>query len=204
MKHLLAIAFITLLALGTGCAWISPSSQTTSDGIQVHGHWTVTVTNPDGSVDAVHEFDNAFEGHDTLLYILSGLEVLNRTYNPGGKFDGPPNWFIRLQGDSLDSSNIGCDKDDYVHVPLTDLNLYAIIEPKWAENKLNIAAVCTIIKAYNSPKIEQVSTQIYTHAADGTGAFTMRDLTKHDFEVGKEIEVETGQILSFNISISFD
>ena len=61
MKHLLAIAFITLLTLGTGCAWISPSSQTTSDGIQVHGHWTVTVTNPDGTVDAVHEFDNSLD-----------------------------------------------------------------------------------------------------------------------------------------------
>ena len=69
MKHLLAIAFITLLALGTGCAWISPSSQTTSDAIQVHGHWTVTVTNPDGSVDAVHEFDNALGTDATVLQI---------------------------------------------------------------------------------------------------------------------------------------
>ena len=51
MKHLLAIAFITLLALGMGCAWISPSSDATSEGIKVHGDWTVTITNPDGILE---------------------------------------------------------------------------------------------------------------------------------------------------------
>ena len=56
MRHLLAITVITLLAIGTGCEWISPSGQTISSvGIQVHGHWTATVTNPDGILDAVHE-----------------------------------------------------------------------------------------------------------------------------------------------------
>ena len=80
MKHILVATFITLLALGIGCAWISPASQTTSDGIQVHGHWTMTVTNPDGSVDAVHEFDNdlayavSFEGSgaDLLTALVAG------------------------------------------------------------------------------------------------------------------------------------
>ena len=79
MKHLLAIVFITLLALGISCAWISPSNQTTSDGIQVHGHWTVTVSNPDGTVDAVHEFDNKLtkgntygSGADLLTALVAG------------------------------------------------------------------------------------------------------------------------------------
>ena len=78
MKHLLAITVITLLALGTGCAWISPSSETTSDGIQVHGHWTVTVTNPDGTLDAVHEFDNALTGYGArlLIRVLTGEWLL--------------------------------------------------------------------------------------------------------------------------------
>ena len=74
MKHLLAIAFITLLALGMGCAWISPSSDATSEGIKVHGDWTVTITNPDGTLDAVHEFDNALtpEGSYFLISRLMG------------------------------------------------------------------------------------------------------------------------------------
>mgnify|MGYP001419637472 CR=1 FL=1 len=77
MKHILVATFITLLALGTGCAWISPSSQTTSEGIQVHGHWNVTVSNPDGTVDAVHEFDNAYGGQGVITPLLAGLNQLD-------------------------------------------------------------------------------------------------------------------------------
>ena len=80
MKHLLTLAFIALLALGIGCAWISPSSQTTSDGIKVHGHWTVTVTNPDGTVDAVHEFDNALTDKGTITNLILGLNNMDKTY----------------------------------------------------------------------------------------------------------------------------
>ena len=45
----------------------------------MHGHWTVTVTNPDGSVDAVHEFDNKLNkgnyggsGADLLTALVAG------------------------------------------------------------------------------------------------------------------------------------
>ena len=40
MKHLLAIAFITLLALGMGCAWISPSPQK-KEVLMPVGRWSM-------------------------------------------------------------------------------------------------------------------------------------------------------------------
>ena len=84
MKHLLAIAFITLLAFGMGCAWISPTSETASDGIKVHGHWTVTVTNPDGTVDAVHEFDNKLVDWGAVLSsLLAGENLIDEYYIQG-------------------------------------------------------------------------------------------------------------------------
>ena len=57
MKQLILASLITLLAIGTACGQASePESEpVASGGIQVHGHWTVTVTNPDGTVDAVHD-----------------------------------------------------------------------------------------------------------------------------------------------------
>jgi len=63
MKLIIIGMFIALMALGTSCAQMSQpvaevAPQATSDGIKVHGDWTVTVTNPDGTVDAVHEFEN--------------------------------------------------------------------------------------------------------------------------------------------------
>tara|TARA_Y100000590_G_scaffold462840_1_gene628002 strand:+ start:808 stop:1482 length:675 start_codon:yes stop_codon:yes gene_type:complete len=78
MRHLLALTVITLFALGTGCAWISPSSQTTNDGIHVHGHWTMTVTNPDGSVDAVHEFDNGLKSNGVLSSLVAGKNQIDK------------------------------------------------------------------------------------------------------------------------------
>ena len=45
------------------------------EGITVHGHWTIVVKNPDGTVAARQEFENAldpFEGADLLTGLLSG------------------------------------------------------------------------------------------------------------------------------------
>ena len=38
------------------------SGDATSEGIQVHGHWTIEVLNPDGSVAEHREFENALTG----------------------------------------------------------------------------------------------------------------------------------------------
>ena len=49
-----------------------------SDGIKVHGDWTVTVTNPDGTVDSALEFNNdlnRFAG-SALTAILAGSDAI--------------------------------------------------------------------------------------------------------------------------------
>jgi len=42
------------------------------DGIKVHGHWTIELTNPDGTVAARHEFENALlnQGARVLATLL--------------------------------------------------------------------------------------------------------------------------------------
>ena len=66
-----AALVVVLVGVAGGAYWFGGKSDhepalvlntmpASSDGIQVHGHWTVTVTNPDGTVDAVHEFSPAF------------------------------------------------------------------------------------------------------------------------------------------------
>jgi hypothetical protein len=57
-----------------------PSSQGAHEGIKVHGHWTIEVRNPDGSVASHQEFDNALDpqGGQTLTGLLGG------TFVPGG------------------------------------------------------------------------------------------------------------------------
>jgi hypothetical protein len=51
------------------------SSGTGQEGVKVHGDWTLTVRNPDGTVAARHEFKNALAAHlggDRLLAQLLG------------------------------------------------------------------------------------------------------------------------------------
>lgn len=43
-----------------------------SEGIQVHGHWTIDVKNPDGSLASHHEFENAYVGGIVLSYFMGG------------------------------------------------------------------------------------------------------------------------------------
>ena len=78
MKHLLLASLITLLAFGTACGQAPEPEPVASDGIQVHGHWTVIVTNPDGTVDAVHEFDNELTSNGLLTSLLTGSNSIEK------------------------------------------------------------------------------------------------------------------------------
>lgn len=48
-----------------------------SEGISVHGHWTITVRDPDGTLVARHEFENDLHslGDELIGSILSGSET---------------------------------------------------------------------------------------------------------------------------------
>ena len=53
--YLVIPILLIVLVLGVAYGQALEPEPVASDGIQVHGHWTVTVTNPDGTVDAVHD-----------------------------------------------------------------------------------------------------------------------------------------------------
>lgn len=50
------------------------------EGIEVHGHWTVEVTDPDGTRASVHEFENALEsgGASHLYSVLARGQSIGR------------------------------------------------------------------------------------------------------------------------------
>lgn len=93
----LAVLMATLLLAGCTAPAQSPVTSISSgsivdkapdEGVMVHGHWTIEVRNPDGTLAERREFDNA-------LYAASGREflvkLLSRQTSVGG-------WFIRLHG----------------------------------------------------------------------------------------------------------
>ncbi|MFC1981108.1 hypothetical protein ACFLVN_02560 [Chloroflexota bacterium] len=80
-------SFETSLADGITVQDISTISDSPVEGITVHGHWTVNVLNPDGSMVAHREFDNRLvgDGNEKLTSILA------RQHTPG-------RWFVTLGG----------------------------------------------------------------------------------------------------------
>ncbi|MGA9304167.1 MAG: hypothetical protein WBW31_02060 [Candidatus Sulfotelmatobacter sp.] len=62
-------------AANSPAAQAAKAPRGTGEGIQVHGHWTIVVRNPDGTVAARQEFENTLdpiEGADLLTGLLSG------------------------------------------------------------------------------------------------------------------------------------
>jgi hypothetical protein len=77
---LLALALLVAWALAAPLAGQKPRAAAPGGvraGIQVHGHWTIVVRNPDGSVAAKREFENSlqFDGITLLPILLSGQGV---------------------------------------------------------------------------------------------------------------------------------
>ena len=79
---LAVLAWIVFWAFGGGSssgAGIGPagSNNGSSEGIQVHGHWTIDIREPDGSLVSRHEFDNALlsDADLFLAHLLSGDQV---------------------------------------------------------------------------------------------------------------------------------
>jgi hypothetical protein len=84
-----------------------------SEGIKVHGHWTIEVKNPDGKVVTHREFENSlaqYEGISGGADLLTGM--ISGTYTPGV-------WLIDLEGNPGPCSQGGSPINSEVPVTQT-------------------------------------------------------------------------------------
>ena len=101
-----AVAVVAALALGLAFGLAGGQEQSTplaqggaapgggiNEGVQVHGHWTLEVRDPDGSLVSRHEFENALGdlGESALARVLTGWETAGH-------------WEIYLKNDPLSGS----------------------------------------------------------------------------------------------------
>ena len=201
MKHLLLASLITLLAFGTACGQASePEPEpVASDGIQVHGHWTVTVTNPDGTVDAVHEFDNELSnlGGSILTGLLSSETAVSgwliKVKQP---MNGRVDYALKCQEHSDIFSEVS-----YMPASVTR-NLLKNTNP------LMISGTCTIETTEPTVSISEVYAYLHlTQYIDMRNLYGVdinldrAEFTEHVLE--NEITAVNGQIISINIEISF-
>ena len=194
MKQLLLASLITLLAFGTACGQAAEPEPVASDGIQVHGHWTVTVTNPDGTMDAVHEFDNelVMEGRHLLVDLLT-------KYN-SFRID---KWAIRLKLVQQPNPQLWCKEFGWqgVNIQTQETLVSKVGDLPTLNPSVNLSAVCTVEETVNSPKIEYVFTDLYYTNEDGIGS---KIITEHQFQPCEFIELLAGQHYVFIVIISFE
>ena len=221
MKNVVAMAFITLLVVTTACAWVSPSSQTTSAGIQVHGDWTISITNPDGTVDAVHEFENSLDsvlGAPLLTALIAGQTSLI------GSDPAYTSRYIIGMNTHLGANSTNRDWycEEYLEVYSSSTNTVSEARVKASMlrvpsvgNPIELSGVCTVagIPDTETAFIENVFTAfkptsgvIYTYLnTSNVLADTMYNvprLTRHEFN--PFVEVQNRQVIGLNVVISFE
>jgi hypothetical protein len=98
MRVVILLLAILALSAFIGCQakpMVVSESGSGSEGIKVHGDWTVEVTNPDGSLETRREFSNAWVGHVPLAAWLSEDVKVDARYlvftvfNADQEIDGP-------------------------------------------------------------------------------------------------------------------
>ena len=200
MKYTILLVLITVVALGAACG--QAPEPVANDGIQVHGHWTVTVTNPDGTVDAVREFDNTLAGYgsDLLTTLLAGEAAILL-------------WEIIIYQDgntSIDNALV-CQEN-----PGGTLGARAAVPAVASRNTsvdgapLMLSANCTVQTAESSLNLDEVMTlfaldTLVEMVAQQGGTDIVKNIylgyfTSHSFPA---ISVINDQMLSFNVEVTF-
>lgn len=171
------------------------------ENMGIHGHWTVTVRNPNGTVASRHEFENSITdmGKSLVLNLLVGAIPTN----------GAPTWQLDIGGSlcfQKPSTTLG---DCQISVQPT-----RPIPPGTANFASLPLEMSGTVKMDGSGQIMSVATQItnlmgkMVHGQapqNATLTFSSRDLTKPDSATAQTpapINVQAGQNVDFTVDIS--
>ena len=200
MRRLLPFAALAALALPASAQDAAPPAR---DGIHVVGAWTLTVTDPDGSVVERREFHNDYVGGAVLPQILSGFLTQGRWQVI---FDGAPS----LCADSSGSES-GCvirepDPDDLEGPQFFDnLVVSSVSEDGAAVLRLLGSAAVTSAGSIMSVRTrhgvcdgDTAPESCGASASVGSSPFTYRELT------ADALAVEAGQTVNVQVDISFE
>jgi hypothetical protein len=133
-----------------------PPAKGQHEGITVHGHWTIEVKNPDGSLVQHVEFENALQaaGVDLLPALLG------RTASPGA-------WAIMLSSDQTTSVPGPCTESSY------DYNFYVSFTGG-AKGLVGVAGACYIVETngfYGQRSVTPLAGCSYFLLSDNSAGF---------------------------------
>ena len=187
--RLVPLAALALLLAAPAAAQFVPAAAPPAEapaappdeGIHVHGAWTITVSDPDGSVAGRYEFQNALteEGAFDLVTLLRGGQVVDR-------------WAIDLFGEDISRQNIRIDPATVARERTSPPSGDGVI----------VLAVSGSSPASSAFPIKEVITRIdYSSASGGFAAFNQPFTAK---VLDTPIPVEAGQTVDVRVEISFE
>lgn len=182
-------------------AVVNDSASGPAEGIEVHGHWTIEVRDPDGTLVERREFENAFFGSSLLV------KTLGRTHTPGG-------WRISANsnaGEEVCETSGGAPSVACNMVEPTDANPLSPLNFK----NLGVTVVGTDLKlagslvASTDGIIKDVKTTLLTcepsvapDSCPGAAIFESENITGSPVSPSP-ISVQAGQQVQVNVVISF-
>ena len=190
-------AFLFLiLAIGCGTSDVatkfSLNDDSATSGIQVHGHWTVTVYNSDGTVGRSSDFENELDAN-------GGALLANLLAGEGSIADHA--LFVQL-ADSNPSAKC-VEATNHNPTSTSNINLIPATATVGSLNNLMISGVCTIkTEMPVSDTTIQIMKTRFNWATDSKPLLP-QDLTWH---LGEDIglgQITNGQILAFNVKLTF-
>jgi hypothetical protein len=165
------------------------------DAIQVHGHWIIDVRNPDGTLAAHHDFQNALlpSGQQVLSYLVSNASSI-------------VTWDLRLRASQLDGSGPcapnGADTSCYIAGPGSLL-------PTIMQNGPNVFTTGSFVRTAAgaleiSGNITAATAQAIGHVesvAELAGALSLQPFSAR--ELATPIQVAAGQIVYVKVIVTF-
>jgi hypothetical protein len=200
---LLAFVVIPGSSTGTESTTVAATPGSPSEGITVHGHWTVDVLNPDGSLAEHREFENALavDGRYLLSTILAGKLT-------------PGPWLIMIDGtnspckyQNTNSSCMICEPGDN---DATKSNFFSNLTVNFASTSTTTTLLFNgSITVTNTSNIDKV----YTYLRHCGPNISHEDCNGSNIVSGfynftnavlsPTIAVQAGQIIQVSIVISF-
>lgn len=189
------VGLLALMALVlASCGGVSPDAAGPSEGIQVHGDWTIDIYNEDGSLERHVEFDNSldFGGSLYLAELLAGVSSVG-------------NWtieFFELSGNVCPSTALG---NCIIQATVSTEDLDPV-GPAGAVDTVRLTG-SAIVEA--DGVIDQVATRFATCAADVAPDSCSSDPASNYAFTGKALDaadqrsVSAGQTVQVQVDISF-
>ena len=197
MRLMILVLLVALTALVVACGQANEADEPSGGGIQVHGHWTVTVTDPDGTVARVHEFDNEFyfkQGTALLTTLLAGG---NSVAEHRIRVKRPPN-----------ADAWHCAEGTQPTTYTSSIPAVATRDITVVGTPLMLSGGCTITGLSGSGHIDMVNSS-FTLTSSYVYCQTNPDIcptSKKAFLTSHKetIPVANGQLVAFNIVFSFE